>query len=249
MDTYYYLIIIFTTVFIINIILIGISEYNKSKKFNSAHLYSYKKLFGFTKKFIFSGKNINIEQEEREYLIKYFEGMGDYSSFNFNNVRSNKLYHYNLRKIMPKTLDYIESDQFCEYISKITGSKLHLSNDKIDRIFARSYINESDSIKWHYDNNFSNGKRYTIIIPIYINEKNSSSLQYVNPSDKMILNVIDNSENLYLYEGDKIYHRVTEQCKGGKRIVLIIPMYEKNFTYIGNFKKFLKNNLFANFGL
>ena len=243
------IILLFVIVIGINLILIGFSEYNKSKRFNYNHLYSYKKAFGFTKRFIFSGKNIDIPEHERERVINRFERMSKPSSINFNNVKSNKLYHYQLKKTMPRTIKYLESKSFEMHISQIVGTRLYLCNDEKDKVFARSYINESDSIKWHYDNNFSDGKRYTIIIPVYINEKNTSSLQYVNPSDKVVLNVIDKNEDLYMYEGDKIYHRVTEQVNGGKRIVLIIPMYEKKFSLIGNIKMTLKNKIFGLIGL
>lgn len=245
----YSLILLFVITIFINIIIIVISEISKSKKFNDNHLYSYKKLFGFTKQFIYSGKNIIIDENEKNNLTKYFENMSNKSLFNFNNVKSNKLYHFQLKKIVPKIINHIESDDFQLYISSLVGTKLYLSEDDNDRIFARSYINSNDNIKWHYDNNFSDGKRYTVIIPIYINEKNSSSLQYVNPSHKQVLNVIDDQENLYLYEGDKIYHRVTEQVEGGKRIVLIIPMYEKRFTWFGELKMSFKNSVFRIFGL
>lgn len=245
----YSLIILFVVVIIINLLLIIYSEYNKSKKFNYNHLYSYKKLFGFTKQFIYSGKNIFIDSIERNNLCNHFEKMNRPSTFNFNNVKSNKMYHYDLKKIIPNTLNFIESDDFALYISSLVGTKLFLSNDNNDKVFARSYINSNDNIKWHYDNNFSSGKRYTIIIPILINEKNTSSLQYVNPSHKQVLNVIDDKDNLYLYEGDKIFHRVTEQVEGGKRIVLIVPMYEKRFTFVGKIKMGLKNHFFKHFGL
>lgn len=245
----YSLILLFTVVISINLTLIAVAEYNKSMKFSYNHLYNYKKIFGFTKQFIFSGKNINFESEEINKLVSHFENMEKPSLYNFNNVKSNKIYHYDLKKIIPNCINYIESDDFSLKISSLVGTKLYLSDDLNDKIFARSYINENDNIKWHYDNNFSDGRRYTVIIPVYINEKNTSSLQYVNPSHKQVLNVIDDRKSLYLYEGDKIYHRVTEQVNGGKRIVIIIPMYEKKFTSIGKLKIFLKNKFFKFFGL
>ena len=82
------------------IIIIVISEISKSKKFNDNHLYSYKKLFGFTKQFIYSGKNIIIDENEKNNLTKYFENMSNKSLFNFNNVKSNKLYHFQLTMIL-----------------------------------------------------------------------------------------------------------------------------------------------------
>lgn len=245
----YILILLFIFTLLVDLILIAYSEYYKSKKYKTNHLLKYKTL-GFTKQFIFRGNNIKIDSDERDKLLNYFENMSkSTSSLNFDNVKSNKLLYTDLKNIIPKTVNYIESDDFCKKISGLVKRKIKLTNDSNDRIFARSYINKSDSIKWHYDNNFSNHKRYTIIIPIYINTKNTSSLQYVNPSSKEILNVIDNNNNLYLYEGDKIYHRVTEQVDGGKRIVLIIPMYENNFTLFGKIKMFMKNQIFSKLGM
>ncbi len=245
----YILILLFIFALFVDLILIAYSEYYKSKRYKTNHLLKYKTL-GFTKKFIFKGDNIKIDSNERNILLNYFENMSkSSSSLNFDNVKSNKLLYSDLKKLIPKTVNYIESDDFCNKISNIVKRKIKLTNDDNDRIFARSYINKSDSIRWHYDNNFSDFKRYTIIIPIYINNKNTSSLQYINPSSKEVLNVIDSNNNLYLYEGDKIYHRVTEQVDGGKRIVLIIPMYENNFTFVGKIKMFIKNQIFTKLGM
>ena len=224
--------------------------YFKSSLYNRYYELYYRKKYGQNRKYIHSSDLFEINNDEKNNLFNKIENLSKVTGYsNFNNVKSNKINYHDLKSIIPKTLEIIESDDFLNKIENLVNAKVNLTNDYFDRIFCRSYINKGDSINWHYDNNFSRGRRFTLVIPIYINKENSSSLQYLNPSDNIILNVIDNPNKLYIYEGDKIYHRVTEQVENGKRIVLIIPLYESKFTNIGKIKMKLKNFIFKNLEL
>lgn len=208
---------------------------------------SLRVLYSFYQNIIYKDyKNIKIHRmknfvkldskEIYELVIKSDNG------YNQNIFSQGKKLSYNeIKKISPYLVKQIESDEFRKIISKKLGEEVYLSdkNDN-DRLFTKIYQNENDNIDWHYDNNFSGGRRYTINIPLYIEECNTCRLQYKNINGKTI-NVNDKIDELYIYEGDKIFHRVTNQVKNCKRLVIIIPMYNiKNFNFIGKIKTNLK---------
>ena len=98
-------------------------------------------------------------------------------------------------------------------MSKIIGEDVFFAdeNDKY-RIFARIYNQPGDSIDWHYDNNFTKGKRYTLIIPLIVDKGNTSEF--------WIKDKIDGKEKLIdipigkgvIYNGYETFHKITSQC-------------------------------------
>jgi len=92
-------------------------------------------------------------------------------------------------------------------------------------IFARLY-REGDFLSWHYDNNYSRGRRITAILPLLMNEKNTSLVQHMLPEEGSVVDVDCAPGEIMLYEGDKVYHRITRQGPGGERLVLVAPFYE-----------------------
>lgn len=208
---------------------------------------SIRVLFSFYQNIIFKNyENIKIHRlnnfvrlrsnEINNLLIKSDNGI------NQNIFSQGKKLAYNeIKKLAPTLVEQIESEKFRKIISNSLGEEVYLSNkNDSDRLFTKFYFNQNDNIGWHYDTNFSGGRRYTINIPLYIEKCNTCRLQYKNSKGKTI-NVNDKLNELYIYEGDKIFHRVTNQTKNCKRLVIIIPMYNvKDFNLIGKIKTNLK---------
>lgn len=51
-----------------------------------------------------------------------------------------------------------------------------------------------------------------------------------------------------IYNGDKVIHKVSSQCKDGKRITLIINLTtDPKFSLIGNYLQKIRNYMFVNY--
>jgi len=73
--------------------------------------------------------------------------------------------------------------------SNAIGLKLNVApKEEKYRIFARLYQDENDWLNFHYDNNFTKGLRYTVVIPLYYSSKNTCHfvIKDHNFKDKLI---------------------------------------------------------------
>ena len=136
-------------------------------------------------------------------------------------------------------------------VSKIIGEDVFFAdeNDKY-RIFARIYNQPGDSIDWHYDNNFTKGKRYTLIIPLIVDKGNTSEF--------WIKDKIDGKEKLVdipigkgvIYNGYETFHKITSQTKGNRRMVIIIPLYSNyEVSLFNRFRMKVRDIIFKTFSL
>jgi len=146
--------------------------------------------------------------------------------------KNKKISYEKLTSIAPNIVSAFETDgRFVKYVANsIQGvDKLHLSAMDRDRMFLRLYTDSTDFVNWHYDNNFSSGRRFTAIIPIKIDSGNTSMLQYMDNQTHEVVDVDCDISTMYIFEGDNLFHRVTPQSDDANcdRIVLIIPLYEK----------------------
>ena len=113
--------------------------------------------------------------------------------------------------------------------------------------FAIQLYKENDYMSYHFDTNFTIGKRFTVLIPLFINENNDSflTIKDKNKNEKKI--EINIGEGI-VYNGDKVIHKVSKQCKDGKRISLIINLTTNpNYNFIGKYLQKLRNYMFINY--
>lgn len=144
-------------------------------------------------------------------------------SKNRNNAQGVKINSYQLPA---EIINFYMNDTLKESVSKILKQNIEFA-DKSEkyRISARLYENENDFLNWHYDNNFTLGQRYTLVIPIALSSKNTSEF--------MIKDIKTGQEKIIpiplgqgvIYNGSITYHKITKQTKGQKRMVIIIPLY------------------------
>ena len=101
-------------------------------------------------------------------------------------------------------------------------------------MFLRLYKNENDRLDWHYDNNFTKGLRYTLVIPLYVDDCNTSHFMIKDRKTGFEQVIPVNVGEGVLYNGSDVYHKISPQTKGCKRLVLIIPFYEDySMSFIG----------------
>jgi hypothetical protein len=94
-----------------------------------------------------------------------------------------------------------------------------------DEVFARLY-EPGDFITWHYDNNFSTARRFTVVLPLMVNDANTCDVEVMDAASGEVRRMAAAVGDMLVYEGDKVYHRVTRQAQGGERLVLVAPLYE-----------------------
>jgi len=165
-----------------------------------------------------------INKNEIKILIKKIIEEGTVLDGKLNNSNSKG------RKITWKLLPTFLKTEFMtnsllKNASNIIGEELNFAPETEQyRLFVRLYQDEDDWLNYHYDNNFTNGKRYTVVIPLYYSSKNTSKfvIKNSNYEDEIIDIPIGRAA---IYNGSEIYHKITKQTKNQKRLVLIIPLY------------------------
>tara|TARA_B100001059_G_scaffold179610_1_gene180294 strand:+ start:3426 stop:4145 length:720 start_codon:yes stop_codon:yes gene_type:complete len=157
-------------------------------------------------------------------LIKKIKNEGTVldGKLNNNNSKGRKI----TWKLLPTFLKTkFMTNSLLKNASNIIGEELNFAPETEQyRLFARLYQDEDDWLNYHYDNNFTNGKRYTVVIPLYYSSKNTSKfvIKNSNYEDQIIDIPIGRAA---IYNGSEIYHKITKQTKNEKRLVLIIPLY------------------------
>jgi hypothetical protein len=171
---------------------------------------------------------IDVEElkvNEIENLISVLKSDGTRLNpeLNFHQAQGKKI---NIDKV-PDTIKKIYlTDRLLSDASNAIGEQVYFAQDDDHyKIFARIYENSEDFLDWHYDNNFTNGNRYTLVIPVLVDECNTSEFAIKNRVDGKVRNVPVPVGKGVLYNGADVYHRITPQTSGCRRVVLIIPLY------------------------
>ena len=99
--------------------------------------------------------------------------------------------------------------------------------------FVIKLYKKNSFFEYHFDNNYSVGQRYTIIIPLYYNKYNTSKLKIINKNNTE--KTVDiKMGNFIIFKGNKIYHSISKQSEKGIRLSLIINLTtNKNNNFIG----------------
>lgn len=164
------------------------------------------------------------------------------SKMNMNAANGLKFNYQQLEKYCPAIIDYVMKSELINFCSIIVKKQLYmLANDRY-QMFARLYKNKTDFIDWHYDNNFSSGLRYTLIIPLHVDECNTSELMVINQKTCLKHNIILSTGEAVLFDGSNVCHHITQQNEGCKRLTLIIPLYENpKLNLYGKTMTFIRN--------
>jgi hypothetical protein len=159
---------------------------------------------------------------------------------NFSNAQGRKLNYNQLPECVKKFYDVKE---LADLVSYVVGEKVSLAPmSEQYRIFARLYEDDDDFLEWHYDNNFTKGIRYTIVIPVLVDEGNTSEFQIKDRKTLKEEIVPVPVGTGVVYNGSDLYHRITKQTKGKRRMVIIIPLYSNyEMDIIGHLRQKMRN--------
>lgn len=162
---------------------------------------------------------------------------------NFNNAKGKKLNSVQLEKHCPSIIHWFLTDKITHGASKVLNERVTFADaSEKYRIFARIYDDDKDFLNWHYDNNFTDGNRYTLVIPLLVDECNTSEFEYRDRKTSKVHTVRVPLGKGVLYNGSDMYHRITQQTRGCKRMVVIIPLYENySKSFLGQMREKIRN--------
>lgn len=144
-------------------------------------------------------------------------------NLNFNNAKGRKS---NYNQLPLEINSFYENEYYRNEVSKAVGEEVYYANkDEKYRIFARMY-KKNDFLDWHYDNNFTIGNRYTLVIPILIKNNTSEFMIKDRKTGEEQIIPIPIGKGV-IYNGSNTYHKITKQ-NDGIRLVVIIPFYSNN---------------------
>lgn len=150
---------------------------------------------------------------------------------------------YSLDSLAPIFGKFYQLPAFFEFLTKITAQKLLPCPDSDPHTYALYYYTEpGDHIQYHYDTSYYRGQRYTVLFGLVDNS--SSKLEYQLYKDIPDRKTQTRSLSLtpgmlVLFNGDKLYHRVTPLGNNEQRIVLTLEYVTD--TSMGMFKRFVSN--------
>lgn len=167
----------------------------------------------------------------RNYIPKHKKG-GSISRFNLDNFA-------------PIFGTFYQLPPWLELLNEITEEKLLACPANDPHTYALYYYTEpGDHIQYHYDTSYYRGKRYTVLLGLV--DQSTSKLEYQlyrnSPNQEtQTHSVAVTPGTLVLFNGDKLYHRVTPLGENEERIVLTMEyvtdtrMYGLN-RFVSNMK-------------
>jgi hypothetical protein len=87
------------------------------------------------------------------------------------------------------------------------------------------YADAADAIHWHYDHNFTRGRRFTAVFPLDVSAGNTSVLQVCDCSGTVMSVPLGPGKGV-VFDATSVYHRVTQQSAGAHRLVVLVPVYD-----------------------
>ena len=161
-------------------------------------------------------------------------------NYNNGNAKGKKMNYYELPK---EILEFYIDDTIRQSVSTILNESVDYADEtERYRIFARLYEDESDFLDWHYDNNFTSGNRYTLVIPVLVDSGNTSEFIIKDQKTREEKTIPVPLGKGVVYNGSVTYHSISKQTKGQRRLVIIIPFYTNyTKTWIGTIRQVIRN--------
>ncbi|OKH55952.1 2OG-Fe(II) oxygenase [Calothrix sp. HK-06] len=145
---------------------------------------------------------------------------------------------YSLDSLAPVFGEFYQSPVLFDFLNNITEEKLIVCPDSDPHSYALYYYTEpGDHIQYHYDTSYYQGKRYTALLGLV--DTSSSKLEYRLYGETNIQSLKIKPGTLVLFNGDKLYHRVTPLGRNEQRIVLTLEYLTD--ARMGSFKRFVSN--------
>lgn len=140
-----------------------------------------------------------------------------------------------------------------EFLAGLTGQKLLPCPEDDPHTYALYYYTEpGDHIGWHYDTSYYRGSRYTILVGLV--DRSTCRLEYELYRKTGGRPVVSGGAGiapgtLVVFNGDKLWHRVSPMAAGEERVVLTLEFVTD--VTMNPFARFVSNmkDAIAYFGL
>lgn len=210
-------------------------------------VYLYRNYFKYNDKIDY----IDVDVSNNQKLVDIIKQHGTKKDpkLNFNKSSCHVLNFYDISKNCPEYIDKFYDPSFIETIkNKLDLPNLEIISPEIDPLgFAMHLYCENDFMEYHFDTNFTLGTRYSVVIPLYLNQENNCYLQIKDQEKKEKQIKIDIGKAV-VYNGDKVLHCVTPQCKNGERITLVLNLTTTTKTnFIGDILQKARNYMFKKY--
>lgn len=145
---------------------------------------------------------------------------------------------YSLDSLAPVFGKFYKLPVLFNFLDNITEEKLLACPDSDPHTYALYYYTEpGDHIQYHYDTSYYQGKRYTVLLGLV--DHSSSKLEYRLYGKTNIQSLAIKPGAVVLFNGDKLYHRVTPLGTNEQRIVLTLEYVTD--ARMGSIKRFVSN--------
>ena len=187
--------------------------------------------------------NCKISNKIRKRILNLFNK--DHTKLNniFNFTKGSKINYNQIKYYDPDIINYFLNNNILNKCKKVLNKNIQFApNSEKYKLFFRLYENDGDKLDWHYDNNFTKGKRYTLIIPLFANKCNTSKLMIKDRQTGIEKKISIPLGKGILFNASTVFHKVSPQTNGCRRLVAIIPLYENyNLSYFGKSRKNIRD--------
>jgi hypothetical protein len=119
-------------------------------------------------------------------------------------------------------------EDFSSKITDIVGEKvyttpLHLPTSACLLVYDR----EGDFINWHFDVNYFDGRFFTVLIPITL-EESCTKFKYKDHVPNDIEIDLGGLNKSVVFEGEKLFHMATKLCKEDSQRIVLSLQYTTN---------------------
>jgi alkylated DNA repair dioxygenase AlkB len=133
--------------------------------------------------------------------------------------------YYTLRERAPAILTLYRSPAFLDFVRTITGAPADRCPETDPHACALYYYTEpGDHIGFHFDTSYYKGTRYTVLVGLV--ERSSSRLvcqiHKDDPSRRREVSLATEPGTLVLFNGDKLWHKITPLGDGEERVSLTL---------------------------
>ena len=164
-------------------------------------------------------------------------------SRNFRTSSCVKLDHPGIARACPELLSAFFTPDFARRCAKAAGvPRLALNSPSVDVncVFLRRYV-AGDFLAPHYDNNFSVGRRFTAVVPLLVNDANTSEFLMYDDRGRMHVVPIPLGKAV-VYDGWRVRHAITAQRGAGERVVLVLHLYtDPRMDWFGAWRKWARD--------
>ena len=210
-------------------------------------VYLYRNYFKYNDKIDY----IDVDISNNKNLVDIIKQNGTKKDpkLNFNKSSCHVLNYYDISKNCPEYIDKFYNQDFIDTIkNNLNLPNLEIIKPHIDPLgFAMHLYCDGDFMEYHFDTNFTLGTRYSVVIPLYLNQENRCFLQ-IKDQNKQEKQIKIDIGKAVVYNGDKVLHCVTPQCEKGERITLVLNLTTSSKTnFIGDILQKGRNYMFEKY--